>query len=138
MESSAISLFIIAKNEAHHLEACIQSAKGLVAEIIVVDSQSTDTTISVARELGAKVFEHPFESFTEQKNFALSKVTTPWALSLDADETLTPQLAEEIRQAVTNPAFDGYELPRTNNFLGKRMKHSGLKEEYILRLVRTQ
>ncbi|MBR4591922.1 MAG: glycosyltransferase family 2 protein [Elusimicrobiaceae bacterium] len=138
MNQPRISLFVITKNEEKNIASCILSAKPLVHEIIIVDSQSTDKTPKICRDLGAIVYDVPFESFTEQKNTALSKVTSQWALSLDADETLTPQLAEEIRQAVTHDKYDGYELPRVNDFLGKRMHHSGIKKEYILRLVRTQ
>lgn len=137
MTNPKISLFIIAKNEADKIAACIESAKSLVSDIVVVDSGSTDNTASVCRQLGARVYDHAFEGFTQQKNFALSQVNTEWALSLDADETLTPELAEEIRQAVQTPDIDGYELPRINDFLGKRMTHGGLKKEYILRLART-
>ncbi len=138
MKTPGISLFIITKNEAHHIKACIESARELVSQIVVVDSQSSDGTAELCRQLGAEVFELPFENFTKQKNAALSKVTHEWALSLDADETLTPELAAEIRQAVENPQADGYELARVNDFLGKRMHHSGIKKEYILRLVRSE
>ncbi|MBO7191682.1 MAG: glycosyltransferase family 2 protein [Elusimicrobiaceae bacterium] len=137
MTANRISLFIITKNEAEHLAKCILSAKPLVHEIIVVDSNSTDRTTAIARNLGAIIYNHSFEGFTQQKNVALSKVTSDWALSLDADETLTPELAEEIKQAVTSNEIDGYELTRVNDFLGKHMRHSGIKKEYLLRLVRT-
>ena len=138
MNKPDISLFIITKNEAQNVASCIQSAQDLVREIIVLDSDSTDGTAQICRELGAVVYNQPFENFTKQKNAALEKVTATWALSLDADETLTPELAAEIRQAVSSNKYDGYELPRVNDFLGKRMHHSGIKKEYILRLVRTQ
>ena len=138
MTKEPITLFIIAKNEAHNITHCIQSAKDLVQHIVVVDSFSTDNTATICTQLGAQVVQHPFENFTQQKNYALRQVTTPWALSLDADETLTPALANQIRQAISSNDFDGYELARVNDFLGKRMKHSGIKKEYILRLVRTE
>jgi len=138
MNPNRISLFVITKNEEKNIAACILSAKPLVHEIIVVDSQSTDKTALICRDLGAVVYDCPFESFTEQKNTALSKVTSEWALSLDADETLTPQLVKEIEHAIEQGKYDGYELPRVNDFLGKRMHHSGIKKEYILRLVRTK
>lgn len=138
MNNQRISLFIIAKNEEHNIAKCILSAKQIVNEIIVVNSQSTDKTAQVCEGLGAIVYDRAFDGFTAQKNFALSKVTSGWALSLDADETLTPELAAEIKQAVCNDKTDGYELTRVNDFLGKRMRHSGMKAEHILRLVRTQ
>lgn len=133
-----ISLFLIAKNEEKKIAKCILSARPIVHEVIVVDSNSTDRTAQICRELGALVFNHKFNGFTEQKNFALSKVSNEWALSLDADETLTPQLAQEIKEAVQQEDADGYELVRVNNFWGKRMHFSGVKKEPLVRLVRTQ
>ena len=134
----SISLFIIAHNEEHRIGACIESARGLVCEIIVIDDFSTDATVRVAQELGAHVFQRKFDGFTNQKNFALSKVTSQWALNLDADERLSPALKEEISRAVKNEKISGYELPFCNYFLGKKMRFSGLNKEKHLRLVRTQ
>ena len=133
-----ISLFIIAHNEAHRIAACIESARGLVREVIVIDDFSTDDTARVAHELGAQVFQRKFDGFTNQKNFALSKVSGEWALNLDADERLSPELKEEIAVAVQDEKINGYELPFCNYFLGKKMWFSGLNEEKHLRLVRTQ
>ena len=134
----SISLFIIAHNEAHRIAACIESARGLVSEIIVVDDFSTDDTATVCAQLGAHVFQRKFDGFTNQKNFALSKVTQPWALNLDADERLSPELKEEIARAVSTETNAGYYLPFCNYFLGKKMRFSGLNKEKHLRLVRTQ
>ena len=133
-----ISLFLIARNEERKIAACIASAKDLVSEVIVVDSYSKDKTPQIAAEMGALVFQRPFDNFTAQKNFALSKVSSPWALSLDADETLSAELKQEIRAAIKNTSCNGFRLRRMNSFLGRRMKHSGLNKEYILRLVRTK
>lgn len=132
-----ISLFIIAKNEERHIAHCILSAKNLVSEVIVVDSCSADKTALICRDLGAQVFNRPFDGFANQKNFALSKVSCPWALNLDADETLSPELAEEIARTVENTSFDGFHIPFSNYFLGKKMRFSGLNKETHLRLVRT-
>ena len=137
-ETARLSLFVITKNEEKNIAKCILSARNIVNEIIVVDSFSQDKTALICRDLGAIVFEHKFEGFTQQKNFALSKVSGNWALSLDADETLTPQLAAEIKQAISSDQYDGYRLTRVNNFWKKQMHHSGLKKEVLLRLVRTK
>ncbi|MBO4675476.1 MAG: glycosyltransferase family 2 protein [Elusimicrobiaceae bacterium] len=137
-ETARLSLFVITKNEEKNIAKCILSARNIVNEIIVVDSFSQDKTALICRDLGAIVFEHKFENFTQQKNFALSKVSGNWALSLDADETLTPQLADEIKQAITSGQYDGYQLARVNNLWGKQMHHSGLKKEFLVRLVRTK
>ena len=138
MNSPRISLFIIAKNEAHRIAACIASAKNVVNEIVVIDGNSTDNTAALCKELGAQVFTREFDGFTNQKNFALSKVTNEWALNLDADERLSPALKDEILHAVQNPQIAGYYLPFCNYFLGKKMRFSGLNKEKHLRLVRTQ
>lgn len=135
--TTKITLFLITRNEADKLAKCLSSAKDTVDEIVVVDD-SQDDTAAIAKQFGARVINHPFEGFTAQKNFALRQVNTEWALSLDADEVLSPQLAQEIRQAVENTPCNGFELTRVNCFLGQRMQHGGLKEEHILRLVRTQ
>lgn len=131
-----ISLFIITKNEADKIRACIESARGIVDEIIVADSSSTDDTVKIAEELGAKVYQHPFKGFADQKNFALSKCTGKWALSLDADETLSKELANEITAIPDDTDIDGFYILRLNYFLGGRMNYSGLNKEYILRLAR--
>ena len=131
-----ISLFIIAKNEGDKLADCINSAKAICSEIIVCDSGSTDNTASVAESLGAMVVQHDFIGFADQKNFALSQCTGKWALSLDADEVLTKELSEEIAAIPEDTEFNGYDIHRVNYFLGGRMNHSGLNNEYILRLIR--
>ncbi len=138
MNTPRISLFIIARNEAARISACIDSAKGVVSEIIVIDGNSTDNTAQLCKELGAQVFTRTFDGFANQKNFALSKVTGEWALNLDADERLSPSLKEEILRAVQNPQIAGYYLPFCNYFLGKKMRFSGLNKEKHLRLVRTR
>ncbi len=132
-----ISLFIIARNEETKIAKCILSAKGLVNEVIVVNGESKDRTAQVARELGAAVYDREFDGFANQKNFALSKVNSSWALNLDADETLSPELKEEIRRVVQETDCCGFNIPFSNYFLGKKMKHSGLNRERHLRLVRT-
>ncbi len=133
-----ISLFIIAKNEEAKIAKCIASAKELVSEIIVVDAFSTDKTVEIAKEMGAHVYQRAFDGFTNQKNFALSKVSLPWALNLDADERLSPQLCQEIKQTLASTSHVGFDIPFSNYFLGKQMKHSGLNKEYHLRLVRKE
>ena len=132
-----ISLFIIAKNEETKIARCIASAKDLVSEVIVVDGYSKDKTAQIAADSGALVFQHTFEGFAAQKNFALSKVSSPWALNLDADERLSPELVKEIRQTLPHTSHAGFHLAFSNYFLGKEMKHSGLNKEHHIRLVRT-
>lgn len=137
--NAKISLFIIVKNEAEKIAACIESAKGLVSEVIVVVSdQTVDNTAQVARAAGATVYSNPFQGFTHQKNFALTKVSGDWALNLDADEHLSEALKEEILNTLDHTPFSGFNIPFENYFLGARMKYSGLNKEKHLRLVRTK
>ncbi len=131
-----ISLFIITKNEGDKIKACIESAKAICSDIIVCDSGSTDDTVKVAGEMGAKVVQHEFIGFADQKNYALSQCTGKWALSLDADEVISKELAEEIANLPDETEFNGFNIHRVNYFLGGRMNHSGLDNEYILRLIR--
>ena len=133
-----ISLFIIAKNEETKIGKCIDSARDLVSEIIVVDGFSVDKTAQVAAEHGALVFKHAFQGFASQKNFALSKVSSPWALNLDADERMSEELIQQIRQELPHTKHAGFAINFSNFFLGKEMKHSGLNKERHIRLVRTQ
>lgn len=138
MRTPRITLFIIARNEESKIAKCILSAKGLVNEVVVVNGLSKDKTALVCRELGALVFDRAFDGFASQKNFALSKVTSEWALNLDADETLSPALKEEIARVTQQTDFAGFDIPFCNYFLGKKMRFSGLNKETHLRLVRTK
>ena len=137
MEHPRITLFIIAHNEESKIAKCILSARGLVHEIIVVNGMSKDKTAQVCQELGAQVFDRAFDGFANQKNFALSKVTSPWALNLAADETLSAELKEEIAHVTQQTDYAGFDIPFSNYFLGKKMRFSGLNKEKHLRLVRT-
>jgi glycosyltransferase involved in cell wall biosynthesis len=136
--SLPISLVMIAKNEEKDIANCINSAKDLVDEIIVVENGSTDKTVEVAKSLGAKVLHREFDTFASQKNYALSLAKNDWVLHLDPDEYLSEELKAEIKKALTenkgNP--DGYDIPYKNYFLGKLMRHTGLGSEHHVRLFK--
>lgn len=135
-----LSLFVITYNEESNLARCLDAAKDICDEIVVVDSGSTDRTREIAEEYGAKFLVRKFDGFAAQKGYALSNCTGEWALSLDADEVLDEDLSREIRSRIANAdnTVAGYEILRVNYFLGRRMRHSGLKNDIILRLVRTE
>jgi glycosyltransferase involved in cell wall biosynthesis len=122
-----LSVILIAKDE----EACIARALRSVDwadEIVVVDSGSTDRTVDIARELGAKVtVTADWPGFGAQKNRALDLATRDWVLSLDADEWLSAPSADEIRRALGADAAGvaAYRLPRRSSFCGRFMRHSG-------------
>ena len=131
-----LSAIVITRNEAHNLDDCLQSLKGLVNEIIVVDSQSTDDTVAIAMRHGAEVSQPAdWPGFGPQKNRALSLATCEWVLSIDADERVTPELAVEIQKTLQDsPRGVAFEIPRLSWYCGKFIQHAGWHPDYVLRL----
>ena len=103
-----ISGFIITKNEAHRIARSINSIKNIVDEIIVIDSGSTDDTVSICKQLGAKVVFNEWCGYVKQKSFGESICSHDWILNIDADEELTPELQQEIREKFSSSSFDEY------------------------------
>ncbi len=132
-----LSVFLITKNEAQDLSACLESVKEIAQEIIMVDDESTDGTRDIGQRFGARVLTRKLESFSTQKQFALDQTTGDWALSIDADERLTPALREEIQQILnSSAAADGYDIRRIFYFLGQPLRYGGLGHDWVLRLFR--
>lgn len=131
-----MSVTIIAWNEEERLRACLESI-AWADEIIVIDAESTDKTVQVAREFTDRIWVRPWPGFAAQKNFALEQATGDWILSLDADERVTSELQERIRQiARADGPADGYRIPRRNLFWGAWVRHGGLYPDYQLRCFR--
>jgi len=130
-----LSAIIIAKNEARNIGACLDSL-AFCDERIVVDGESDDGTPEIARAKGARVMTAAWHGFGAQKNLALSLAGGDWVLSIDADERVSPALAQAIEDAVARHGVDGYEIPRRSSFLGREMKHSGWSPDFVLRLFR--
>jgi glycosyltransferase involved in cell wall biosynthesis len=133
-----LSAIVITRNEAHNLHDCLQSMRGLVDEIIVVDSQSTDATVAIAQQHGAKVAQPvDWPGFGPQKNRALDMATCEWVFSIDADERVTPDLAAEIKQVLqTGQPAVAFKLPRLSSYCGKFIHHAGWQPDHVLRLFR--
>jgi glycosyltransferase involved in cell wall biosynthesis len=130
-----LSAIIIVLNEADNIAACLD-ALSFCDERIVVDGGSADTTVHIAQGKGARVVSHPFEGFGAQKGLALSLATGEWVLSIDADERVSPALAEEIRNTIGGGGADCYELSRRSTFCDRIMNHSAWSPDYVLRLFR--
>jgi glycosyltransferase involved in cell wall biosynthesis len=135
-----LSVAIVTFNEEENLARTLTSV-AWADQILVVDSGSTDRTVEIARSFNATVnttvIERPWPGFAAQKNFALSQCTGDWILSLDADEELSPELQQQIRQTLsTNPSADAFFLKRRNLFLGRWIKHGGFYPDAKLRLFR--
>jgi glycosyltransferase involved in cell wall biosynthesis len=136
-----LSVAIITKDEELNLPRTLESVQPLVrqlgGEIIIVDSSSTDRTLDIARQFGAKVFSEPWKGFAAQKNSAMDKATGDWILSLDADEPLETAAMNEIQTVLSGaPTPVGYFIPRKNYFLDRWIRHGGFYPDRKLRLIR--
>lgn len=127
------SLVIVAKDAAACLPACIASVP-FAAEVLVVDSGSSDNTVALARELGARLLVQEWLGYGRQKQYAVEQARHDWVLCLDADEALTPELAAAIQAALLQPAFAAYRFPRRNRFMGRDLVHGAAYPDWCLRL----
>jgi len=130
-----VSVTVITLNEAADIGAALRSV-AWADEIIVVDSMSTDDTVAVARQHTDRVVVREWPGYVEQKNYAASLAANDWILSLDADERVTPELAQEIAAAMTTatPAYGGYRMPRVTHHLGRWIRTTDWYPDYQLRL----
>lgn len=135
-----LAVALIVKNEAENLAACLASVADWVDEIVVLDSGSTDATVSIAESLNARVFINAdWPGFGKQRQLAQSHVQADWVLWLDADERVTPELRDEILAVLQNPPADTvFAMPRLSWAFGRFIRHSGWYPDYVLRLYPTQ
>jgi glycosyltransferase involved in cell wall biosynthesis len=127
-------VIVITKNEAAHIAAALESVSW-ADERIVVDSESQDDTAAIARNHNARVVVRPWPGYVEQKNFAASLATNDWILSLDADERVTPGLADEIRVVLGGtPAAAAFRMPRVAWHLGRWIRTTDWYPDSQLRL----
>lgn len=122
--SPKLTVIIPTLNEEKDLPETLKSLALLNSEIVVVDSGSSDKTQEIAKKFGAKFVFHAFESFDRQRNFGDSVATGDWILSLEADVTVSPELAKEIISAITTKSFAAYYISRLNNIWGKDILHT--------------
>ncbi len=130
----ALSAVIISYNEEKNIGRCLKSLQGVVDEIVVVDSYSKDNTVEIARSYGALVFQHPFEGHIQQKNYALTKASHDWILSLDSDEALDADLQTSIRELASRNSSDSYLMNRLTQYCGQWIRHCGWYPDKKLRL----
>lgn len=133
-----LTVLIPAGNEERHLGECIDSARDVADEIlVVVDAASHDRTLEIARGKADTVLVHEYVNSAAQKNWAIPQARHPWVLVVDSDERVTPELAREIRAVVDadGPA-DGYRIHRINHFAGQRIYGCGWQRDDVLRLFR--
>jgi len=131
-----LSIAIMACNEEANIGRTLASVKW-ADEIVVVDSGSTDNTVKIAESYGARVIYEPWKGFGAQMNSALDHCRNEWLFSLDADEEMTPELAEEIQTLLAGePRYAGYFVPRLNLIFGRWIRHGGFYPDRKLRLFR--
>ena len=122
-----VSVIVPVRNEAHNLPRCLESLK-MVGEVYVIDSGSTDDTEAIGRSYGAKVVQFQYAGgWPKKRQWAIDTLPLAfdWILLLDADEVLTPELYDEIRNAIQDPTINGYYIALEIYFLGRRLRHSG-------------
>ena len=137
MTRPTLSVILITKNEAELVGQCLESVKW-ADEIVVVDSGSQDATVEICRRYTDKVVVTDWPGFGPQKNRALAMATGDWVLSIDADEQVTPELAEEIRNTIKNTDQQVFRLPRLSSFMGRYIRHGDWWPDEIVRLFRRE
>jgi len=132
-----LTVVILTRNESGNINGCIDSVKDLADEIIVVDDFSEDDTVKIAQFCGAKVLVKKMDNEGNHRNWAYAQAKNSWVLSLDADERVTPQLSEEIRNIGLNSSkFSAFTVPRRNHIGNYWLKHGGQYPAAQLKLFR--
>lgn len=136
-KKNKLSAILIVWNEENKIRRSLESVRW-ADEIVVVDQSSTDKTAEICREYTDRIFTVPNKGYADlDYAFAVSKCSNDWMLLVDADETVTPELRDEIKSLLASgPAKDCYYIPRKNMFLGKWIKSSGWYPGHVLRLFR--
>ena len=128
--SAKISAFVLAYNSESQIGTALESLQW-VDEIVVIDSHSTDRTVAIAAEYGAKVVQEDFRGFGRLRNAGIEHTRYDWVFSLDTDERCTPEARDEILRIVYSPdAADAYHTPRRNFFMGRFIRHGGWYPNY--------
>ena len=138
MNKLPISVIIIAKNEEHNLERCLNSLRGWVSEIIAVLNDCNDRTEDILLAEGASVYHHEWMGFVKQKNIALDYASQEWIFSIDADEEVTPAMRQEIENCVQNSNDDvsAVSFCRKTWLLGRWIKHGDWYPDRVIRLFK--
>jgi glycosyltransferase involved in cell wall biosynthesis len=136
MPEPRLSALILARDEAENLPDCLASLAWADERIVVVDAASTDRTEAIANRMADRVIVRAFDDFSSQRNAALDLATGDWVFAVDADERATPDLAGEIRRAISEGAHAGFRVPIRSVVLGRPFRFSGTQHDRPLRLFR--
>jgi glycosyltransferase involved in cell wall biosynthesis len=142
LQRPSLSVTVITRNEEENLPRFFESLRDWADEVVVVDSASTDRTVAIAQQNGARVVQNEFVGYGHQKNFAQNLATHSWVLNLDADECVTPALKEEVdrflieQSLLPSPKYPLAAVPRKTAYLGRWILHGGWYPNYLVRLAR--
>lgn len=131
-----ISVIILTYNEEKNIAQALESVCGWASQVLILDSYSKDNTLNIAKKYSCEIFQHPFEDFGKQRNYAITElpIKSTWVFFLDADEWLTDELKNEINEVIArNPDVDGYYIKRRLIWMGKWIKR-GYYPVWILRM----
>jgi glycosyltransferase involved in cell wall biosynthesis len=130
-----LSVVILAKNEESRIRDCLESCS-FADEIVIVDDESTDKTVDIAREFGAKIYTRNLNGdWGAQQNYSISKATYNWVFLLDCDERISPELKENILAAIKNGDLKSYRVQRENHFRHFKATHGTMRPDWVLRLM---
>lgn len=129
MTTPGITAYVMSFNEARQIRDVMETLHW-ADEIILVDSFSTDGTVEIAREYGARILSEKFCGFGKLRNFALAASKHDWVVSIDSDERSTPEFVAEVRKTVAAPQHAAYFVPRLNYFLGRPIRYCGMYPDY--------
>src|SRR3990167_2434536 len=135
-----ITVVITTHNEAENIKESIESAQLLTRDILVVDTSSTDQTVSTAKKLGSKILSHPYTVYVEPtRSFAMNQVDAEWVFILDADERITKELADEILSVISETTKTHFKVARKNIFGQTQwLQHGGWYPDRIIRLIKKE
>ena len=133
---NTLSVLILTRNEEKHIRDCIESCLPVADEVIVIDDGSTDQTVAIAESLGAKVVQHALaQDWAQQRMFAISQASCEWILFVDADERLSSDLSQEIRNMIRTDIKKSFTIQRENVFHHNKATHGVLRPDRVLRLM---
>lgn len=139
-----ISVIVLTYNEEANIGPCLDTIVGWAHEVFVVDSNSTDRTVEIAKQYNAEVFQHPFETYSRKRNWAQLNlpITNEWVCHIDADERVSPAMVDELRRCFGDTALDpqirGLVVRRLIVFEGRQIKHGGIYPSYTCRIFKRQ
>jgi glycosyltransferase involved in cell wall biosynthesis len=137
--AAKLTALIPCKDERKNIRPCIESVRSIADEILIADSGSTDGTLDIVRSIGGcRIVEREYVNSANFKNWAIPQAEHEWILLVDADERVTPELAQEVRQLLDSPPADkhGFWIDRVGHFLGYRINRCGWNADAVIRLFR--